>query len=250
VEKLPDVSRWLGTGIYTIAEAARLTGLSSGRVRRWVKGYEYRRGAEIRVSPPVIRSEHADDDGVIVLSFKDLIELRCVLAFLEKGVRWPLLRTAHSEAAKLLETDYPFATRQFMTDGRSVLMRVRQQTILDIVERQFGFYRILAAYLLDAVDFQDDLSPVRWWPLGRKNLVVIDAERSFGQPIVARESVPTAVLHHAYLAESKDNLSQRQLAGAKPSAFDDSAIQRVASWFSVERRSVRAAVTYEIKLAA
>jgi hypothetical protein len=36
--------RFLGIGLYTVAEAARLTCISQGRLRRWLRGYTYRGG--------------------------------------------------------------------------------------------------------------------------------------------------------------------------------------------------------------
>ncbi len=33
---------YFNTGIYTVRDAARLTGVSTGRIRRWLRGYRYR----------------------------------------------------------------------------------------------------------------------------------------------------------------------------------------------------------------
>ena len=94
-----DCYQWTGSGLYTIAEAARLTGISPGRVRRWMRGYTFVRGNEPRTSPPVIRGQYAlNEQGSIALSFMDLMEVRFVDAFLKKGVRWPTLRKAHDRA--------------------------------------------------------------------------------------------------------------------------------------------------------
>jgi hypothetical protein len=35
-------STYFNTGLYTIPEASRLTGVSRGRIRRWLRGYRYR----------------------------------------------------------------------------------------------------------------------------------------------------------------------------------------------------------------
>jgi hypothetical protein len=249
--------QWIGSGLYTIAEAARLTGISEGRVRRWMRGYTFQRRGEPRTSPPVVLGEYAaTDSGTIALSFVDLIEVRFVDAFLKKGVKWPVLRKAHDKAANELGVDHPFATRKFSTDGHTILTRIGESAIIDIAGGQLGFYRILKRYLVKGLDFRGQLA-IRWWPLGKRRSVVIDAARSFGQPIVSKEGVPTAVLHHAYLAESraKDSLkSDRKLSGVVESVSSAAehidAIERVAKWYDVERHSVRAAVEYELQLAA
>ena len=249
--------QWIGSGLYTVAEACRLTGISPGRARRWMRGYSFVRKGEPRTSPPLILGEYASNEpGSITLSFMDLVEARFVDAFLKKGVRWPILREAHDKAAKDLRVTHPFATRKFATDGHSILARIGQAAILDIVGGQLGFHRILKDYLVTGLDFKDQLA-VRWWPLGRHRPVVIDASRSFGQPIVNREGVPTAVLHRAYIAESRSQIDLKSHADSSEAAESASsttlhagAIERVARWYDVERRSVRAAVEYELQLAA
>jgi hypothetical protein len=61
--------RWIGRGVYTPAEASRLTGISPGRIRRWL-----RRG-EQQSSPPILHPEIGGrDDGIVALTFRDLKE--------------------------------------------------------------------------------------------------------------------------------------------------------------------------------
>jgi hypothetical protein len=45
---MADKSDWLGIGLYTAAEAARLLNLPVAKVRRWLGGY---RGAEREYAP-------------------------------------------------------------------------------------------------------------------------------------------------------------------------------------------------------
>lgn len=244
MDKISGHYNWIGAGIYTIAEAARLTGVSEGRIRRWMKGYTFVRLGEAHQSLPVFKGQYEPTDrGTIALSFQDLIEVRFVDAFLEAGVNWRTLRLAHAGAAKLLANTHPFATHKFVTDGRTVLTTVGNKALLDVVGNQMGFYRILNTYLKE-LEFRNRVT-VRWWPMGRRRAVVIDGGRCFGQPIVSKEGVPTAVLHRAYLAEKGPNGAHE--AGAKLAVR---AVARVANWFGVERRSVRAAVEYELRLAA
>lgn len=68
----------------------------------------------------------------------------------------------------------------------------------------------------------------RWFPVASRR-VVIDPARSFGQPIV-QEGVPTLVLAKTFAAEGS--------------------YSRVARWYDVDVRSVRAAVDFEHRLAA
>jgi Putative DNA-binding HTH domain len=257
------------SALYTIAEAARLCELSKGRVRRWVRGYSFRRGEEVRNSPPVVHAPHQSESNTVGLDFLDLIEIRYVKAFLDEGVTWPVLRSAHDRASAMLQVDHPFATEKFFTDGQTILTQIDEPALLDIMRSQLAFSRILDQYLAgrEGLDFDSNEMAIRWWPMGRKQLVVIDAARSFGQPIISTEGVPTAVLKRAYLVESvhdgghgEDEHLRRKPEvwtpdGPKESPvpvvllgqlkFEKSAIERVASWYNVEKRSVRVAVEYE-----
>jgi hypothetical protein len=267
------------SAVYTIAEAARLCMLPRREVRRWVQGEKFNR-IEINRSPRSVGniSPAANGHGTVVLDFHDLIELRYVKAFVEMGVSWHLLCATYDRAAEMLRVDNPFATKRFFASGHVILKRIADPHFLNIVGTQLIFARIVDRYFggRDGVDF-DNGAAVRWWPMGKKRLVVIDPERSFGQPIVSTEGVPTAVLYKAYVAESvrtrngkkgKDDnpFDAREWTpeGGKPATivrlgqvpskprhiFDKAAIGRVANWYMVEELSVRAAIEYESEFLA
>ena len=46
-------STYFNTGIYPVRDAARLTGVPAGRIRRWLRGYRYRSRKKAYASPPV-----------------------------------------------------------------------------------------------------------------------------------------------------------------------------------------------------
>jgi uncharacterized protein (DUF433 family) len=226
---------WLGFGIYTVPEAARLTRIPSARVRRWIRGYEYKTGEERRDSPPVFRRGFPQLGNALALSFRDLIEVRFVEAFRSQGVAWGTIRAAHYQARRLLYSDHPFATGRFLTDGYSIFASLPRDDahatdddVLNVITKQYAFQKVLGPYL-KGLQFENDLVTL-WWPLESSRRVVIDPERSFGQPIVSRASVPTAVIAAAYRAEGS--------------------YAKVSRWYEVDELSVRDAVKYEARLAA
>ena len=249
--KLP--TSLFGVGIYTIPEASRISGISESRVRRWILGYNFRRGDVIRSSPPVVKSKPSTTEDRIALTFRDLIEVLCIHGFLRAGVRWPILRDAHNRATDLLRVEHPFATQTFLTDGHSVLMKIGRRALLDVVRNQLAFAQIMRPFLkTDGIDFRSGFAE-KWWPLGRPKLVVLDSARSFGQPIVATEGVATATLYGGYLAETHKKVSDGKLVqpeAPKIAELDEEVVKSVSDWLQVERRSVRAAVKYETRLAA
>lgn len=193
------------------------------------------------------------EERPIALTFRDLIEAMCVHGFLKAGVHWPDMRRAHQNAAKILQTSHPFATRRFLTDGHSVLLKVGEKSLLDLVSDQYALLNLLRPYLkTDGLEFEGEFV-ARWWPMGKREPVVLDCSRGFGQPIV-KEGVPTLILYRACSAEER--AKHRQVTGSitRPAPATarpvEQTIRYVADWYSVSARSVRAAVEYEMRLAA
>ena len=226
-------SPYLGVGIYSVAEAARLVGVRAQRVRRWLNGYTFSRAGEAHALPPVWRRQLPDVEETLALGFLDLMEVRFVDAFRRHGVGWRAIRRAAKRARDLFDNDHPFSTKSFKTDGRSIFADVIHETgdssLIDIVKSQYTFKTILEPYLYVGLEFQTE-GLVRWWPLGMRRRVVIDPQRAFGQPIVAKEGVPTAILAQSVRVEQS--------------------IKEVADWYEVDPRAVRDAVQFEESLAA
>jgi len=225
---------YLGVGIYSVAESAMLTCVSSQRIRRWLRGYTFKYEGELRESQPVWRRQLPEIDGTLALGFLDLIEVRFVNAFRACGVSWKTIRCAAKYAQQRLGQDHPFCTRRFKTDGRTIFEDVISETgeswLIDVVKSQFAFKKILAPYLYEGLEFDDDSHVVRWWPMGKRHRVVIDPERCFGQPIVSKEGIPTSILACAFEAEGS--------------------VEAVANWYEVSPRSIQDAIEYHKKLRA
>jgi uncharacterized protein (DUF433 family) len=226
-------TQFLHTGIYSIPEAAQLTQVSTWRIRRWLKGYAFRVRTGKHVSPPVWEGQLTPIDNSVALGFMDLLEVRCVNAFLQEGVSWRTLRVAHENAKKLVGSAHPFGTSKFATDGQTVFLKIKEgrepDSLWDMKDIQRVFERVIEPFLRD-VEFSDDDVALRWWPLGHGRQVVLDPMRSFGHPIVVKNGVPTAILATAFKVESD--------------------AQTVADWYGVSTTEVKDAVDFEAKIAA
>ena len=223
----------LETGIYTVPDAARLTGVSPWRIRRWLKGYEFKVKDGRHRSPAVWNSQIDPLDDHVALGFLDLLEVRCVDAFISAGVNWKTLRQVHDRAHKLVGHTHPFCTNRFATDGRTIFMEVREKsgelTLWDMRDVQRVFDRVIRPFLKN-IEFDSDRVPRRWWPRGKVHLVALDPRRSFGQPIIFRDGVPTSALAQSVAANGS--------------------LDEVARWFEIPAASVREAVEYERALTA
>lgn len=222
----------LGRGIYAVPEAARLAGVSSQRIRRWMQGYRFTSGGTEHRSPPLWAADFAPVDGSPSLSFRDLVEVRFIDAFLRHGVKWKALRIAAELAAEIIESSHPFSTKRFKTDGHTIFVEIadesREPSLLDLVRRQYNIHDFVDPFLFDSLDFGPSGGAERWYPLWPNRRVVVDPHVSFGQPTT--EGIPTYVIAGAAEAEQ----SRR----------------RAAKLYGIPTASVEAAVEYELKLAA
>lgn len=222
----------LNAGIYTLPDAARLTKVSPSRIRRWLRGYDFRtrKGARAH-SDPVWSGQLHPLDGKIALGFSDLMEIRYVAAFLAAGVNWKTMRRAHVAAKTKLQTDHPFCAYKFKTDGRNILLEEARSAqdvqLIDIANDQREFERIVAPFFKD---LELEGGTARWWPLGRDRSVVLDPSRNLGQPCAAASGVPTSVLAR--------------------SVKTNGSIEAVSHWFEVGADEVRDALEFEAQLAA
>ena len=227
----------LGAPRYSPAETSRLVGMNPARVRRWLRGYHYEWGAaEERnrgTKTPVI-CRHQDSDEPFA-SFLDLIELRIINAFLDKGLTLHKIRLALDEAGKLLQADHPFARRSFYTEGKEIYLFAstgHRQGLLQLCSGgQWTIANVVLTYAR-----QLDFSAItgfaeRWFPRGRTGGIVVDPTIAFGAPTIIGRRTKTWVVHDLYRAESRS-------AG------------RVATLLGLTEEQVAAAVAFEEKLAA
>ncbi|WP_370165909.1 hypothetical protein [Bradyrhizobium diazoefficiens] len=237
--KEPDA---LSRGAYSASEGLRLLNFSRGSVpvrhvsrstvARWLRGYDFGTEESGGHSEPLWRPDYANDDDLIELSFRDLIELRFVKAFRDIGLALPTIRECYQRAVEEVHDERPFSTQKFRTDGKTIFLEItegiQEAKLVDLRRRQNVFRTIVEPSLKD-LEF-DASAVARWFPLGMSHKsVVIDPTRSFGRPIAA-SGVPTEVLYRAVAIEGS--------------------VAKVARLYEVSAAEVRSAVTFERKLAA
>lgn len=209
----------IGIGYYTAPEAARLLKTTPRNISRWLGGYSYRRndGAVVRAAPLWLPQlprlgEHLE------LGFRDLIELRFVVAFLEHNVGLNIIRRCLENARSIIGDDRPFSTHRFRTDGKSIFLESLSQSeetesvdelssVTDLKTGQMVFRQVVEPTFRD-LDLADG-SVVQWRPFHGKPSIVIDPGRSFGKPLAADYGVPTAALTNAAKAENSARRAAR-----------------------------------------
>ena len=187
----------LGTGSYTVSEAAQLLREKPRNIRRWLGGYAFvRAGVVTKMPPPWVPQlpilSHLE------LGFRDLIELRFIVAFVRAGLGLKTIRDCIARARDIIGVDRPFSTGLFRTDGRSLFLESLQaqgDELLDLRRKQYVFRDVVEQTFKD-LDLQNGVV-AQWRPYGGKPSIVLDPHRSFGQPIASASGVPTATLADA-----------------------------------------------------
>lgn len=223
----PMTPSYLGNGLYSIADAADIIRIPADRLRHWVRGYYYGPALAKKQQVPVVPRFYGGTSEP--LAFVELIELLFVAEFRHSNLTMQYIRKAAAMARRQFGTHYPFAVKRFSTDGREIFATIdfegHPKTVThEIVHGQVVFDNIVRRYFKYHLDIEGDFAK-RYWPLGRRGRVVVDAGRAFGAPIDAETGVPTEVL--------MDGVD----AGDSP--------EEVAKWFDVPLKAVQAAVKYE-----
>ena len=200
---------YLGIGCYTVPEAARLLRAPALNIRRWLGGYTYRDHDSKTAMPPLWATQIPQIEEQLLLGFRDLIELRFVLAFLNAGLGLKTIRACIEYARLCVGDDRPFSTRRFQTDGKTIFLEAadRDDGLLDLRSKQYAIRQVIEQSFRD-LDMEKN-TVVRWRPYRGKGSIVVDPARSLGQPIAARSGVPTIAMADAVIAEGSHQAAAR-----------------------------------------
>lgn len=202
---------------YPAAEAARLVGMNSTRVRRWLRGYDYRYGDDRRHQTAVLRRKGTA--GTTYASFLDLVDLLFVKQFVDHGISLQKLRKALQEASWILGETH-FARRTFFTEGRNIYLKVREEgdAILQLLSGGQWVIAPIIEQLGQQIDFDTPTGLARrWYPRGHEGMVVVDPLLAFGRPSVIGRGIPTAQVFDFFMAEGKNVGATAEWHGLAPS---------------------------------
>ena len=229
-----DTHSTLGTGVFTVPEAARLLQVTDTKIRGWIGGY---RSARVG---PLIEAEIEKHGRSTALSFANLMEARFIDAFVQLGVHVRTIRAILDEARTFVRHPHPFATDTvFKTDGQKIFAevatRMGDKHLFDLKKRNWAIREVLAPHLKGEVVYNESGMAQTWQPRPHRTPnVIIDPRFAFGKPVVRGAVVPTATILEAFVAERDIPIHQ--------------AYENVASWFQIPVESVREAIDFEFSL--
>ena len=223
---------YLGVGLYSIPEAARIVGVPHSTLRSWVKSYtRTTQGREVTRRPVIARVLGGNEP---ILTFIELVELLSVKAFRSVGVSMGVIRKAAQRGSERLDTPYPFASHRFETDGKHIFAIIQDEergaTIIEEAVKGQRAIEELIRPLFHKFDYRDDQLIHAFWPRTKQGRVILDPLRAFGRPLDAETGISTATLYEAAQANPHEPLT------------------RIAWWFDAPVQAVEAAVDYERSL--
>ncbi|MFT6526759.1 MAG: hypothetical protein ACJAYH_001346 [Celeribacter sp.] len=177
-----------GEGIYSPKQAARLIGGTSTEVRRWTRGS----GPTL----PLWEGYYQELDDTAELSFSDLVELRVVKAFRQRGLSLQAIRFAITFAQDKFGVARPLSALKFKTDGQEILMSALDQddNLVSLRKGKAGqkVFSEIIKQSLDDLEYEDG-TVARWRPAIATE-VVLDPNRNFGTPILDQYGISTEML--------------------------------------------------------
>lgn len=188
----------IGNGIFTTQEIAQILQLPYHKVRTWITKYwdgELGKFYEQNYSWSIDNSK--------AVGFHTLIEFYVMMQFAEAGVKTKEVLKAHKELAEMYQTNFPFAVEEVLknikTDKFKVYLRMNGDTISLDGTKQLNLG--LISMFFQNLDFGKDNLASRFWPLGKKRLVVCDPHHKFGQPTISGTNIQSEAIYNMYKAK-------------------------------------------------
>jgi uncharacterized protein (DUF433 family) len=225
---------YLGVGLYTLSEAARILRKPAATLRRWAGAGHPNAEERDSLSIPLVRREDPELVAQGLLTFSELIALLLIRRLRQAEVALAAIRSMAAQASEALQTSQPFASGRLYTERSPLLASNRDKdgasSSSAVLESQRQAIESVLTSLASQLDCAEDGTICGYWPLGKGRRVVLDPARAFGQPIDSVSGVPT-----------------RALAGMSSAGEP---IEKVARWYRVDPEAVRDAVLFEQSLAA
>jgi uncharacterized protein (DUF433 family) len=194
----PD-DRRVAVPLYTAAEAARALAVPAATFATWARGYERRPpGRSSYKGAPIVTAFPSRGPLYPSIPFIGLVEGMVLAAIRRSGVPLQRIRPALDALAKEIGVTHALASKRLYTDGAEVLFDFAQhgshdeklhQALKDLVVLRSGqrvFTDVVAEYLTRiSYDPKDTFATVIRLPEYERAEVLVDPDRSFGQPIFA-----------------------------------------------------------------
>lgn len=134
------------------------------------------------------------------VAFVDLMEVATVSALRKRRFSFKRIRQINAYCRLYLQEPRPLVTQKFKVAGQDIFLDADFDVLVD-VGREAGMlaWREVLEPFLEDVEYENELAR-RWWPLGKKRMVVVDPDYGFGLPVVEGTGVRTEIIAERHRA--------------------------------------------------
>lgn len=199
----------LGTGTYTLPDAARLLGEPVSRLRGWAKRYFEEEGFGYLGGEPTI-------------DFLTLIELKTFSRLRAAGVAISKIAKAAEQLENITGYKHPFAQKSILvkmaTDGSAIYWELNGKLVSLDGKRQFAL-DVIRDFIKD-LTFENSGLARSYKPITGNGSVELDPKRRFGQPVIVGTNIEAAMLYKMHEAGDSIGLIAREFDLSKRRVVD------------------------------
>jgi uncharacterized protein (DUF433 family) len=194
----------LGNGIYSIPDLSLILRLPRYKIRSWLNEYW-----DVRLGEKHNKRYSWGEGSNKATNFYTLIEFYVFYQLRNLKVSTKTILRAHDVMAEQLNTPYPFASSEVLTDGKKIIYSVHDGTTVNADNsKQIVFKQIIESFC-KRIEFSESHLAERYWPLGKERHIVVDPHHQFGQPVIEKTNLLAETIHTLYEAgENKQFLSR------------------------------------------
>lgn len=186
----------LGNGIYTVPDLAAILNLPQAKVRRWLNDFYNSRLGE------KYQGKYSSGEGRNkVTNFYTLIEFYVFYLLREHRVGVKKIMAAHEQMANQLQTPYPFASSQILTEGKNIFYILPDGTTMYADKSQQIVIRKAIESFCKKIQYSKNQLAERYYPLGKKHHVVVDPHHQFGQPVLEGTNILADTIYSMFKAK-------------------------------------------------
>lgn len=194
-------------GLYTVASAARLVGMSRSTFDTWAHGYErnFDDRPPVKKGPVVTALDRVSGDDRTI-PFVGLVEATVVQAFRQTGLPMQRIRRALEVLGEQGELEHALASERLYSDGAQVLYdyaevaKDKQLRLLTVVDSgQHVFHEVISRYL-QRIKFSDQWAGELVVPVTERKLLRVVPSVESGDPIFINGGAPLSALRSRFAA--------------------------------------------------
>lgn len=191
----------LGDGIYSVPDLSFILQLPTSRVRYWMNEFWD------NLLSKKYKTNYSWGSGQDkATTFHTLIEFYVFYQLKELKISNSVIFKAHEDIAQRLNTNYPFATANILTDGKSIFHLLNDDTLINANKSQQIAFKDIIEMFCKKIQFSQDQLAEKFFPLGKERKIIVDPHHQFGQPTILSTNILAQTIYNLHKAGEPNEL--------------------------------------------